>query len=78
VWSQAAKELFYLGADDRIMVVSYTSEGTVRRRPAACLVSHPIRRDGVRQNRYLPDGNAPSSFHVAPGQAEGTCTPRSC
>jgi serine/threonine-protein kinase len=50
-WSQTTRELFFLGADDRIMVVSYTTEGGAfsagRPRPWS---PTQVRRDGVRQN----------------------------
>jgi serine/threonine-protein kinase len=75
VWSPAAKELFFLGGDDRIMVVSYTSEGNsfVAGRLRAWSPT-PIRRDGVRQNFDIsPDGKRAVVFpQPAPGQAEGT------
>jgi Tol biopolymer transport system component len=57
-WSRATRELFYVGNDDRIMVVPYMIEG------ASFIAGAPrvwaptqIRRDGVRQNFDVsPDG----------------------
>ncbi|MGH9257107.1 MAG: protein kinase domain-containing protein [Vicinamibacterales bacterium] len=50
-WSRATRELFFLGGDDRIMVVSYTIEGDSfsagRPRPWS---PTQVLRDGVRQN----------------------------
>jgi Tol biopolymer transport system component len=75
VWSPTAKELFFLGPDDRIMVASYTIEGSsfVAGRPRVWSPT-PIRRDGVRQNFDIsPDGKRAVVFPPpAPGQIEGS------
>jgi hypothetical protein len=49
-WSRT-RELFFLGGDDRIMVVGYTVQGAAFQpdRPRVWSPT-PIRRDGVRQN----------------------------
>jgi len=75
VWSRTAKELFYLGADDRIMVVSYTVEGNsfVAGRPRVWSPTR-IRRDGVRQSFDMSaDGTRAIVFPPpAQGQTEGS------
>jgi hypothetical protein len=50
-WSRQTSELLFLGADDRIMVVTYTVAGGAfsASRPRAWSPT-PVRRDGVRQN----------------------------
>jgi Tol biopolymer transport system component len=57
-WSRATRELFYLGTDDRIMVVPYTIEGDSFIAGAPRVWSPTqVRRDGVRQNFDVsPDG----------------------
>lgn len=72
---QTSKALYYLGADDRIMVVSYTSEGDSFVAGRAQVWSPtPIRRDGVRQNFDIaPDGKRAVVFpQAAPGQTDGS------
>jgi Tol biopolymer transport system component/predicted Ser/Thr protein kinase len=57
-WSRTTRELFFLGGDDRIMVVNYTIEGNsfIRGTPRAWS-STQVFRDGVRQNFDVsPDG----------------------
>jgi len=74
-WSRASKELFYLAAEDRIMVVSYTSEGNsfVAGRPQVWSPT-PIRRDGIRQSFDISaDGTRAVVFPAPPpGQTEGS------
>jgi serine/threonine-protein kinase len=75
VWSRAKNELFFLGGDDRIMVVSYTAEGNsfAAGRPRVWSPT-PIRRDGVRQNFDMSaDGTRAVVFPPPPpGQTEGS------
>jgi Tol biopolymer transport system component len=78
-WSRATREIFFLGADDRIMAASYTTEGdaftpgTPRRWSQV-----QVRRDGVRQNFDVsPDGNNVVMFprpvlEQAPGSLHAT------
>jgi serine/threonine-protein kinase len=57
-WSRTTRELFFLGGDDRIMIVNYTIEGNsfIRGTPRAWS-STQVFRDGVRQNFDVsPDG----------------------
>jgi serine/threonine-protein kinase len=74
-WSRAARELFFYGADERIMVVSYTTDGTSflsdKPRPWA---PTQVLRDGVRQNFDLaPDGKRIVAFPKPPaGPTEGS------
>jgi len=75
VWSPTKKDLFFLGSDDRIMVVSYTSEGDsfVAGRPRVWSPI-PIRRDGVRQSFDMTaDGTRAVVFpQPSPAQTEGS------
>jgi serine/threonine-protein kinase len=50
-WSRTTRELFWLGGDNRIMVVSYTAEGDSfsAGRPRVWSPTQ-VRRDGVRQS----------------------------
>ena len=74
-WSRTARELFFLGGDDRIMVVSYTTEGNSfsagRPRPWS---PTQVLRDGVRQNFDVSaDGKRVVIFpRPAAEQAEGS------
>jgi serine/threonine-protein kinase len=75
VWSPTAKDLYFLAADDRIMVASYSIEGNsfVAGRPRVWSLT-PVRRDGVRQSFDMsPDGKRAVVFpQPAAGQTEGT------
>ena len=75
VWSRTAKDLFFLGGDDHIMVASYTIEGNsfVVGVPRVWSPT-PIRRDGVRQSFDMsPDGTRAVVFpQPPPGQSEGS------
>ena len=75
VWSRTKKELFFLGGDNRIMVVSYTTEGNsfVAERPRVWSPT-PIRRDGVRHSFDISaDGTRAVVFpQPPPGQTEGS------
>lgn len=74
VWSRTANELFFLAADDRIMVASYTVNGDSFSTDTPRVWSPtPIRRDGVRQNFDMtPDGKRAVVFpQPPPGQNEG-------
>jgi serine/threonine-protein kinase len=74
-WSRTTRELFFLGADDRIVVASYTTEGGAfsagRPRPWS---PTQVRRDGVRQNFDVSaDGTCVVIFpRPAAEQTEGT------
>jgi serine/threonine-protein kinase len=74
-WSRTTRELFFLGGDDRIMVVSYATEGNSfsagRPRPWS---PTQVRRDGVRQNFDVSaDGKRVVIFpRPAAEQAEGS------
>ena len=75
-WSRTTRELFFLGGDDRIMVVSYTIEGEFVQSPARRAPGRPHRscRDGVRQNFDVsPDGKRVVMFpRPAAEQTEGS------
>jgi Tol biopolymer transport system component/predicted Ser/Thr protein kinase len=74
-WSRATRELFFLGGDDRIMVVGYTIEGDSfsARKPRPWSPTQ-VRRDGVRQNFDVSaDGKRVVIFpRLAAEQAEGS------
>jgi Tol biopolymer transport system component/predicted Ser/Thr protein kinase len=58
VWSRAAHELLFLGSDDHIMAVDYSTQGDLFRAGKPRVWSPvPVRRMGLRQNFDLsPDG----------------------
>jgi len=74
VWSSMAKELYFLGGDDRIMVASYVVEGNsfVAGRPRIWSPI-PIRRDGVRQSFDMSaDGKRAVVFPQPAAQSDGS------
>ena len=73
-WSRTTRELFFLGGDDRIMVVNYTVEGNsfISGSPRAWSPTQ-VFRDGVRQNFDVsPDGKRVVMFPRPIEQAEGS------
>jgi Tol biopolymer transport system component len=74
-WSRTTRELFFLGGDDRIMVVNYTIEGAsfVPGKPRAWSPTQVL-RDGVRLNfDVTPDGKRVVVFpRPAETRSEGT------
>jgi hypothetical protein len=73
-WSRTTRELFFLGGDDRIMVMNYTSEGNsfVFGTPRAWSPTQ-VFRDGVRQNFDVsPDGKRVVMFPRLVEQSEGS------
>jgi serine/threonine-protein kinase len=72
-WSRTTRELFFLGGDDRIMVVSYATEGNSfsagRPRPWS---PTQVRRDGVRQNFDVSADGKRVFPRPAAEQAEGS------
>jgi serine/threonine-protein kinase len=73
-WSRTTRELFFLGGDDRIMVVNYTIEGNsfIGGSPRAWSPTQ-VFRDGVRQNFDVsPDGKRVVMFPRPMEQTEGS------
>jgi serine/threonine-protein kinase len=73
VWSAARHELFFLGADDRIMTAGYTIEGTSFRAGAPRVWSLVrIRRTGILTNFDVsPDGKRAAMFPHPDADAKG-------
>jgi serine/threonine-protein kinase len=72
VWSRTSRELFFLGGDDRIMVVGYSVSGAVftPSQPRAWSPT-PVRRTGTRQNFDItPDGKLVVMFPGSAGTKE--------
>jgi Tol biopolymer transport system component/predicted Ser/Thr protein kinase len=70
VWSRAAHELLFLGTDDHIMVVDYSTQGDSFRAGKPRVWSPvPVRRMGLRQNFDLsPDGKRVVMFPQSESQ----------